>query len=126
MRILITGSRHWEDRDLIRRTLLDLRKEYGYIEVAHGKSKGGGVDLFVEEIAKELSIPQTPFPVLPRDGNHRGAPLKRNERMVLSFMPDLVVAFRSEGKSNGTDKTLAFAERLGYATQTVYERDPPS
>lgn len=126
MRILITGSRHWEDRDLIRRTLLELREQHGYIEIAHGKSKGGGVDLFAEEIAEELSIDQTPFPVLPRDGQHRGAPLKRNERMVLSFMPDLVLAFRSEGKSNGTDKTLAFAEKLGYATRTVYENGPPS
>lgn len=126
MRILITGSRHWTNVDLIRETLLDYRHVYGYIEIAHGKSKGGGVDLFVEEIANELGIDQTPYPVLPRDGQHRGAPLKRNERMVLAFMPDLVLAFRSEGKSNGTDKTLAFAEKLGYATWTVYENGPPT
>lgn len=125
MRILFTGSRHWTNEDQIIEKLLELQERYGYIEIAHGKSKGGGVDLFIEEIAERLGIPQTPFPVLPRDGNHRGAPLKRNERMVLTFMPDLVVAFRSAGKSNGTDHTLAFAEKLGYATETVHERQGP-
>lgn len=122
MRILITGSRHWTDYRAIYDRLRELQKKYGHIEVAHGKSKGGGVDAYVEAICEELGIPQWLFPVLPRDGNHRGAPLKRNERMVLSFMPDLVLAFRSAGKSNGTDYTVAFAEKLGYLTEIIHEK----
>jgi hypothetical protein len=122
MRILITGSRHWTNEAQITEKLLELRERYGFIEIAHGASKGGGVDLIVSRAANKLGISQTPFPVLPRDGNHRGAPINRNKRMVMSFMPDLVVGFRSEGKSNGTDQTLAYAQQLGYATEIVSER----
>lgn len=93
----------------------------GRLEIAHGKSPGGGVDLFVEEICGDFNINQTPFPKLPRDGTHRGAYLNRNRRMVLSFLPDLVLAFRADGKSNGTDHTISVAEELGIPVEIIEE-----
>lgn len=132
MRVVITGSRHWkrENADQIHDRLRELETEClergEILEVAHGKSKGGGVDLYAAEwliFGAQRSTKEWPFPVRrDLDGNHRGAPLNRNKRMVRGFIPDLVLAFRSAGKSNGTDQTLLFAESLGIPTETIHER----
>lgn len=123
MHVAFTGSRHWTNVEQIRNRLVALQEQYGStLRVCHGKSPGGGVDLFVEQVAGDLGIGQTPFPVRPDlDGRHRGAPLNRNKRMLLGFVPDLVIAFRSAGKSNGTDFTIKYAEQLGIPVETNEE-----
>lgn len=125
MRIVVTGSRKFVNAKQIWAEMDKLLEEHPDLEVAHGKSKGGGVDLIIEEWAWDRDVPQWPFPVRSGksgiDGNHRGAPLNRNERMVKSFMPDRVVAFRSAGKSNGTDHCLGIADKLGIPTTTFPE-----
>ncbi len=124
MRILITGSRHWHNIEQLEAKLRELQRTYDDLVIAHGNSRGGGVDRFVEEICEKLGIAQEHFPVLGcKDGRHRGAPLKRNERMVKTFKPDLVLAFRSKGISNGTDFTLEFAQKLGHKTIKIEEEE---
>lgn len=121
MRVVITGSRHFANKQQIIDWLRAEFEKNPHLEIAHGNSRGGGVDAFVRDACGDLGIPQWPFPVRPIDGRHRGAPLNRNERMVRSFMPDRVVAFRAPGKSNGTDHTISFAQRMGIPTETIEE-----
>jgi hypothetical protein len=49
------------------------------------------------------------------------APLNRNRRMLLTFMPHRLVAFRSPGKSNGTDYTIKQAEMMDIEVETIHE-----
>lgn len=58
LRILITGSRHWRDRDTIRRAIVDTIDRWtadggcGYVTVVHGGARGA--DTIAGEIAREL------------------------------------------------------------------------
>lgn len=123
--VVITGSRQWSPTnvDQIEAWIIDMVELYPDLEIAHGQSAGGGVDLYVAQICERLGVPDWPYPVRPDlDGRVVWAPLARNERMIKGFMPVLVQGFRSSGKSNGTDKTLKFAAKLGITTDIIYER----
>lgn len=125
MRVVITGSRHFVNAKQVWDELDKLLEEHPDLEIAHGKSPGGGVDLFAEEWAWDRNVSAWPFPVRTAPGGPDGrwpyAGLLRNKRMLLSFMPALVVAFRAPGKSNGTDNCLNEADKLGIDTRTVEE-----
>lgn len=124
MRVLVTGSRHWHNVKQLEDKLRELQRTHGDLVIGHGNSRGGGVDLFVQNACEKMGIPQERYPVLGcKDGRHRAAPLKRNERMVKTFKPDLVLAFRSKGISNGTDYTLEFAKKLGHKTIRIEEEE---
>lgn len=122
MRVVITGSRHWQNYDQIYDRLVKLKEEIPYVEIAHGESKGGGADLFADQIADELDIIVWPYPVIAAiDGYHRGAPLNRNGRMLRDFNGDKLIAFRAAGKSNGTDDCIKKAQKLGYEVEIIEE-----
>jgi hypothetical protein len=124
MHIAVTGSRHFVNEQQVRDVLDQLLADCGRLSVAHGKSKGGGVDAFVAKwcFDNRSVVDEWPYPVKPDlDGRHKGAPLKRNERMICGFMPHKVIGFRAEGKSNGTDHTLHFARRMGIPTEVHNE-----
>ncbi len=128
MRLVITGSRKWTNVELLRRTLDQLHAVHkDDLEIAHGASRGGGVDLLASQWAADRGVPEWPFPVRSGksgiDGNHRGAPLNRNVRMLKGFMPDRVIAFRSLGKSNGTDHCIKEAQKLGIPVTIVPEEE---
>lgn len=123
LRVLVTGSRHWTDPEPIYRELAGLREAVPpgtRIVVAHGSSRGGGADTLADKAAHELGYERWPYPVDPeKDGRHRGAPLNRNTRMLDSFRPDLVLAFRAPGKSNGTDDCVSKARKRGVPVTIV-------
>lgn len=125
MKIVVTGSRHFTNAKQVHDVLDAMLEEHGELHVAHGASKGGGVDEFVACWCwdnRHCRVREQPFPVAPDvDGRHKGAPLKRNERMVATMFPDLVIGFRAAGKSNGTDQCLHYARRLGYPTEKFDE-----
>lgn len=122
MRVVITGSRHWTNRKQIEERLRQLKDECPYVELAHGQSRGGGADAMADDIAHDLGIDVWPYPVIPeRDGKHKGAPLRRNARMLRDFNGDKVIAFRAAGKSNGTDDCISKAEIMGYEVEVVKE-----
>ena len=132
IRVVVTGSRSWTNVELLRKYLDDLLEEHGRMELAHGKSKGGGADFFAAEWAFDNRdrVDEWPYPVQGGptgiDGNHRGAPLNRNTRMLRSFQPDIVLGFRADGKSNGTDHCLDTARKMGYDVEVIYESEDPT
>lgn len=129
IRIVVTGSRSWTNVALLESYLYEQLEEHGRVELAHGASKGGGADKIAADWAFENRdrVDEFPYPVRSGptgiDGNHRGAPLNRNTRMLRSFQPDIVLGFRAEGKSNGTDDCLDKAKAMGYAVETIYESE---
>lgn len=119
MRVLITGSRTWRNRSLVRTVLTQLRREAHEageeFVVIHGQSPKGGADVIADEICV-LELGMTPGRDLirePADWSRygRAAGPVRNARMLVEHQPTVVYAFRCEGKSNGTDDMVRRARR---------------
>lgn len=150
-RILVTGSRVWEDRDSIARTLSAAHAELGVppgqIVVVHGAQgtlKGGvvvkGLDLMAAEVAAELGMGTEAHPANwqapcvqicdhgPRPVNRLGrsycpaAGFRRNQRMVL-LGACLCLAWPL-GRSAGTRDCMRRAERAGILVRNLGDPDP--
>lgn len=105
--IVVTGSRDWEDLSAVYTALSDTPEHAMFME-------GGcdsGADLFTRMYcAKSLRPRYTEFAQWQRYKKAAGP--KRNAKM-LSFQPDLVIAFRrNRYKSPGTTDCVAQAEAL--------------
>ena len=106
MSLLICGSRHWTNGELIRRELAAL---HGVEVVIEGEAPGA--DTLAAAAARELGIPVLPFPA---DWDHygRAAGPIRNQQMIEEGHPDLVLAFsESLNSSRGTADMVARARR---------------
>lgn len=108
MRVLICGSRHWSNGNLILQVLRGLD---GVEVVIEGEAPGA--DTLARQAAEQLGIPVLPFPA---DWERRGGaagPL-RNQRMLDQGKPDLVLAFSEDlTRSRGTLDMCARARRAG-------------
>jgi hypothetical protein len=117
MRILITGSREWTDRDVIRRALVDALGTYttiGLPVLIHGAAEGADTIAHQEWAALErsrrgwLARPETyrarDFP----------GPRARNQHMV-DLGADVALAFADRWAS-GTGMCARMARRAGIPT----------
>jgi hypothetical protein len=94
MRILVFGGRDYDDRNFLEAALDFLHSRRGITCIIHGKCHLGGADLFAEEWAKMMCIPDEAYPVdLKRDGPWPGAGPIRNARMLADSNPDGAVQF---------------------------------
>lgn len=124
MRIVVTGSRHWTDTKTVYAVLAGIAAQRGggRVDLAHGGAIGA--DMMAETVAKALhwELP-TIYRPTEEEGRKYGrtAPLARNGRMLEDFRPNLVIAFRAEGKSNGTDDTIRKARNLGLPVWVIGE-----
>lgn len=112
-KIMITGSRDWEDVPVIRQALYNAFVELGADNetVLLSGHCSSGADLFAETIWNdEMGLPVELFPAdWESFGNYAGP--KRNQQMV-DEKPDIVLAF-PKGKSVGTRGTIRMAEQAG-------------
>ena len=107
MRVLICGSRNWRDRDLIKQVV-------GALPVGSTVITGGapGADTIAMQEARLRGLGQQVFRAdWVRYGKAAG-PI-RNQEMLDEGRPDLVIAFRLEGKSRGTDDMIRRAKSAG-------------
>ena len=105
LRILVCGSRTWQDRGLIRRVLSALPKR---AEVVHGGCRGA--DVLAGEVAEELGLQVRSMPADWHRYGRSAGPI-RNQAM-LDLKPTLVLAFatnlaESRGTKNTVDAALA-------------------
>lgn len=113
-RILITGSRHWNDEPTIKRALMDAIWDLGTlpvnITVVHGACHLGGADTIAAEIAEGFGMKVEAHPA---ERGPRGEVLgpKRNAHMV-SLGADLCLAF-PDAKSRGTIDCMRKAANAG-------------
>lgn len=105
MRVLITGSRGWKDRDRIHDDLKDLFEVHPDLVVIHGDNPQGA-DRIADLVCILLGIPVIREPALWHLYG-KGAGPRRNQKMLDKHHPDLALAYRASGKSNGTDDMVS-------------------
>lgn len=119
LRILVTGSRSWSDREHIAVALDQAWRDYGspaHVTLVHGKCPYGGADILAEEVA--ISRGWTPEP---HEADFKGLGKKagplRNGVMV-DLGADVVLAFPEEG-SRGTWDCVAKARAAGIPVRVL-------
>ena len=105
MRVIITGSRDWQDRQAIDDALRDV----GATLVAHGDAKGA--DWIANEVAHSLNLDVVRFPANWNKYGKSAGP-RRNRLMFDMVKPDLVLAFPLK-ESVGTWDMADYAESKG-------------
>lgn len=121
MKILICGSRDFNDYVFFEKKILEILKKYFIplekIEIVSGHARGA--DLLAENFAKKFSIKNTIFPA-DWELYGKSAGFIRNAQMIEYILNDtgLVVAFW-DGKSNGTRHTINLAKKKNIETIVI-------
>jgi hypothetical protein len=113
MRILVTGSRNWPDKEIIANALIDLTNWFPIIwedvVIVHGDCPTGA-DAMAQEFAEQHGIRTERHPAdWKRYGKFAGP--KRNQEMV-DLGADICLAFILPG-SRGTKHCMGAAEKAG-------------
>jgi hypothetical protein len=116
-RVLVTGSRDFMDKDLMRKTLRGLRKAWPDAEILIVHGNAVGADTFADIVARELGYLTEAHPYW-HDKGRAGGPM-RNQHMV-DLGAELCLAFPI-GKSPGTRGCMEMAKRAGIPVVDVTE-----
>jgi len=120
MRVLICGSRGWKDPTPISALIA------GYDVLAEGKGEkliiihgdAPGADRLAKRLGKQWGARVIDEPAQWEKYGKR-AGFIRNQKMIDDYQPDAIWAFRSYGKSNGTDDMITRGEAAGIPTFVV-------
>lgn len=119
VRVLVTGSRYWDDEETIRLALTNVRHTYGIIRedvvIVHGAARGA--DRIAARIAVELGMKAEAHPA-DWEGQGKRAGYVRNAEMVNSGVTKCL-AFIKDG-SRGATMCVELAEKKGIPV-TRYE-----
>lgn len=117
MKILVCGSRHWEDRALIARTLADKGCGYAPVKVIHGDCRGA--DRMAGEYAEHQGCSVFKFPADWTKYGRAAGPI-RNQQMLDEGKPDLVLAFHDDiERSKGTKDMVIRARNAGIPVEII-------
>lgn len=111
MRILICGSRHYEDYAHLRSVL----SEWDISTIIEGGARG--VDRMARRYGEEHGIHVQTFPALWNEHGKRAGPI-RNAQMLREGCPEQVIAFRGPN-SRGTQNMIDQANKAGVETVVV-------
>jgi hypothetical protein len=137
MRVIVCGSRHWTDREAIRRELALLPSGSVILHGDNGSDARGrplwgecdslavrGADKLSGQVARELGLGveiYTPPEWLTGERDNTAGP-KRNSRMLKEGKPDLVLAFTSNlARSAGTADMVRKAQKAGVEVRLIAE-----
>lgn len=112
MRVIVCGSRKWDDVRAVRERLENLPH---LSEIITGGA--AGADRIGDRVADEMGYFRIIFPANWNGQGKAAGPL-RNRRM-LDMEPDLVIAFRSSGESRGTDDMIRECARRGISCEVI-------
>lgn len=118
-RLLVTGSRHWDDGTTLYHALKRARHELGGdAMLVHGACRG--LDTLADEIWRSWGLPTDPHPIDKTEWAIYGgrAGYLRNKRMVQAGA-DLCLAFPLPG-SKGTLMCASMAARAGIPVRVVH------
>lgn len=115
-RVIVCGSRRWNDRARIEATLYEIAIRFGSdLTIVHGGAKGA--DRIAEQEAQKAGLLIEAHPADYSDGAGKLAPLIRNSKMA-SLGADLCVAFW-DGRSTGTAHMMEMARAHGIPVEVV-------
>lgn len=107
-RVLVTGARDWDDRELLRSTLDGYRSEM--TELLEGCQRGA--DRMAEEWAKDRQVSLHHFPADWKRKHRAAGPIRNRE--MFRHPVDLVIAFHHDlGSSKGTADAVSIARHKG-------------
>lgn len=113
MRLLVCGSRTWDDLVAIRSELIARQPSL----VIEGEARGA--DLLARQAAEELGIPVLPFPADWQQYGRAAGPI-RNRQMLDEGQPDEVLAFSPDlAKSKGTRNMVEQARKRGLPVTVI-------
>lgn len=116
MRILVCGSRTWEDRPTIERAMHLLHATQGISQVIEGGATGA--DSIAKSVALAMGIPVTTIHAQWAKYGKAAGPL-RNQAM-LQWNPDLVLAFHENIlKSKGTKDMVRQAGKANILVKII-------
>lgn len=116
MKVLISGSRHLTEPQLVERILTDLFKEHPGGILIHGGAKG--VDSFAGKLATKHGYIVIVCPA-EWDKYGKSAGIIRNKSMIDDYAPDLLIAFPIP-ESKGTYHAIAYAKKKNIPTQIYH------
>lgn len=121
--IVVTGSRHWTNKEQLYEKLTSAVGEDIIIVVGYNplKRTPKGVDQITYHWCQANRVRVIPEPADWSKGLHAG--FTRNEFMIDHYKPIKVLAFRAEGKSNGTDHCVRHALRKEVPIEVTHERE---
>lgn len=111
MRVLVCGSRYFNDYELLKETL----NAYRITHIIHGAARGA--DTLARRYGAEVGIPVSEYPADWRQFGKSAGPI-RNRQMLREGLPEMVVAFRGPN-SRGTQNMINQAEKAGIPTVVV-------
>ncbi len=111
MRVLVCGSRHFNDQEYLDFVL----DHYIITEIISGTARGA--DTMGEVYARKNNIPVLRFPALWELHGKRAGPI-RNSQMLREGQPDMVVGFLYEG-SRGTADMIKKAKAAQISTIVI-------
>lgn len=116
MRVLVTGSRTWEDVDEIAWALMKVHEEFGPFTLVSGACPQGA-DRIAEQIVEDWGLSGMEIELHPADWDRYGkrAGFIRNTEMVESGI-DFCLAFIRNG-SKGASHTARIAKAAGIPTK---------
>lgn len=120
MRVLFCGSRTYTNFAIVSQTVAAIESESRTgkpLVCIHGDARGA--DTLAARACERAGWDE--IIAFPADWDKYGkrAGYVRNAQMLAAGMPDLVVAFRSEGESRGTDMMCALAKDAGVEVRVV-------
>lgn len=120
MRVIVCGSRRWNDRQAISSRLADLVCDHPGEEITIVEGDGGNADKMAGQEALKGGLLVEPHPAdWKRHGKSAG--YVRNAEMV-ELGADLVIAFW-DGRSKGTQHTMDLARAAGIPVDVIREKE---
>lgn len=117
MRVLVCGSRHFNDINLMSSVLTELREEREeFSTIIHGAARGA--DTLAGQYAQRHSIDVRAFPAKWKEHGKAAGPI-RNKLMLSEGKPDLVIAFMYPD-SRGTKNMVEQAQKAGIETKVIH------
>jgi hypothetical protein len=113
MKVLVCGSRYWNDKESIRKEILRLKPDV----VIEGEANGA--DSLARQVAEELGIEVKPHRAKWEIYDRAAGPI-RNQEMLDEEKPDLVLAFHHDlENSKGTKDMVQRARKAGVPVQII-------
>jgi hypothetical protein len=117
MRVLVCGSRHFNDYELLKKEVLNALPIGDHIETRVISGHARGADTLGERLAEDMGWGLDVFPADWKTHGKRAGPI-RNAEMLREGKPDLVVAFRAKD-SRGTKHMIEIAQKAGVEVRII-------